>query len=186
MNKFITNCFTSAFLLSSLVGMVHADQTDARLDGLFETLRTSNDIVVLQETEGAIWTIWFASGDPAIEEIMANAQEAAETGRLKIAETLLTQVVEMAPEFSEGWNRRATIRYYMKDYPGSLKDIDRTLALEPRHFGAIWGKGMILGAQQDFAGAISAFEQLLKIKPNTPDAQPRIDLLKQEMARQSV
>ena len=95
-------------------------------------------------------------------------------------------VIEEAPEFSEGWNRRATVRFYQRDYDGSLDDIEQTLKLEPRHFGAVWGLGMILGTQHDFERAISAFERLLEIKPNAADARPRIELLKQELAKQSV
>ena len=67
-----------------------------------------------------------------------------------------------------------------------LADIEQTLKLEPRHFGAFWGLGMILGLQKDYQRAISAFEKLLEIKPNSRDARPRIELLKQKLARQSV
>ncbi len=90
------------------------------------------------------------------------------------------------PGFSEGWNRCATVRFYQRDYDGSLDDIEQTLKLEPRHFGAFWGLGMILGSQQDFERAIIAFERLLEIKPNANDARPRIELLKQELAKQAV
>jgi cytochrome c-type biogenesis protein CcmH/NrfG len=58
--------------------------------------------------------------------------------------------------------------------------------LESRHFGAIWGLGMILGSQRDFTGAITAFERLLEIKPNSRDARPRIELLKQELVKSAV
>ena len=92
----------------------------------------------------------------------------------------------MSPEFSEGWNRRATVRDYQQDYGGSIKDIRRALSLEPRHFGAIWGLGMILGRDRDFSGAITAFERLLEIKPNSRDAKPRIEILKQELNKSSV
>ena len=78
------------------------------------------------------------------------------------------------------------MRFFQRDYDGSLEDIEQTLKLEPRHFGAFWGLGMILGLQQDYQRAISAFEKLLEIKPNSRDARPRIELLKQELARQSV
>ena len=68
-------------------------------------------------------------------------------------------------------------------YDGSLADIEQTLKLEPRHFGAFWGLGMILGFQQDYERAIGAFEKLLEIKPNSQDARPRIEALKQALAK---
>jgi len=107
-------------------------------------------------------------------------------GELAAAEEIYTEIIAALPGFSEGWNRRATVRFYQRDFEGSLADIEQTLRLEPRHFGAIWGLGMILGSQRDFQRAILAFERLLEIKPNARDAPRRIELLKQELAKESV
>ncbi len=175
----------AAFTLSlSLAG--HADQTDARLDQLFETLQSSQDETVLQETEAEIWKIWYHSGEQAVDAKMEQASELMRAGNLPAAERIYTEIIEMRPDFSEGWNRRATVRFYQSDFDGSLADIEETLRLEPRHFGAIWGLGMILASQRDYQRAILAFERLLEIKPNSIDARPRIEVLKQEMARDSV
>jgi tetratricopeptide (TPR) repeat protein len=163
-----------------------SDQTDSRLEALFTTLKTSENSVELQEAEVNIWALWFESGRGEIDSLMEKAGIAVQSSQLAQAEKIYSQVVEMAPAFSEGWNRRATVRYYRQDYSGSLADIQQTLVLEPRHFGAIWGLGMILGWERDFSGAITAFEQLLEIKPNARDAKPRIELLKQELAKSSV
>jgi len=166
--------------------VVVADQTDQRLDGLFQTLRDSQDADELIEVEASIWEIWYQSGVEEIDVLMLQAGDLVRSGELAAAETIYASVIEQAPSFSEGWNRRATVRFYQRDYDGSLQDIEQTLKLEPRHFGAIWGLGMILGLQQDYQRAIIAFEKLLEIKPNARDARPRIELLKQELARQSV
>ncbi len=182
--KFVTLLAIGILLLCPIVGF--SDQTDARLDELFITLQNSNDAVLLRETEATIWELWFDSGQEDIDTIMEEARNTMVAGELETAEAIYTQVVEKAPEYSEGWNRRATVRYYRKNYEGSLQDIHRTLILEPRHFGAIWGLGMILGWQRDFSGAISAFERLLEIKPNARDARPRIELLKQELEKSAV
>lgn len=163
-----------------------ADQTDARLDALFETLKSSADSSELGEVEAAIWEIWYDSGDPDIDALMTEAGALASAGNLAAAEKIYSRIIELAPNFSEGWNRRATIRFYQEDYEGSLADIEQTLKLEPRHFGAMWGLGMILGLQQDYQRAILAFEKLLEIKPNSTDARPRIELLREAMTEQSV
>jgi len=176
----------AALLAICLSPIALADQTDQRLDSLFEKLRSSQDEAVLQETETEIWEIWYDSGEPKVDEKMEQAAEMVRVGNLAGAERLYTDIIEMLPKFSEGWNRRATVRYYQGDFAGSLADIEETLRLEPRHFGAIWGLGMILGSQHDSQRAILAFERLLEIKPNSPDARPRIELLKQQMAAESV
>ena len=162
------------------------DQTDDRLDQLFATLQSNDDAVVQNKTIASIWEIWYESGREDINTLMAEGEKAAQSGQLKRAEQVFTTVIENAPKFSEGWNRRATVRYYRHDYAGSLEDIRRTLELEPRHFGALWGKGMILGSQRNFTGAIRAFEQMLEIAPYSEDTRRRIELLKKEMGEQAI
>ena len=181
-----TVCALLTLSSAMLPRVAAADQNDARLDGLFETLRTSEDALELRETEAEIWEIWYASGEAEVDSLMTAAADEVRGGDLAAAEAIYTEIIERLPAFSEGWNRRATVRYYQGDYEGSLDDIEQTLRLEPRHFGAIWGLGMILGLQRDFERAILAFERLLEIKPNAQDARPRIELLKQELAKQSV
>ena len=175
-----------AILAMALPVTVSADQTDERLADLFQTLKTSQDVQELNETEMRIWSIWHESGQSDIDDMMAEAAELTGVGDLLAAEAIYTRIVEQAPTFSEGWNRRATVRFYMGDYDGSLADIEQTLKLEPRHFGAMWGLGMILGLQQDYERAILAFEKLLEIKPNSMDARPRIESLKQALAAEAV
>jgi len=165
---------------------IHADQTDERLDALFQTLKTSQDPSELETVERDIWEIWFDSGQQEVDELMEKAELAMQAGQLGIAEAIYSRVVEMAPGFSEGWNRRATVRYYREDYEGSFSDIERTLYLEPRHFGATWGLGMILEYWRDYGGAIAAFERLLEIKPNSDDIRRRIDELEREQAKSAV
>ena len=175
---------TLSFLLTPAV--VTADQTDTRLDALFHTLKTSSIEAERQKAESDIWKIWYESGNEKVDQLMAEARLVAQAGEFRAAELLYTEVIELAPDFSEGWNRRATTRFYMHDFDGSLDDIQQTLRLEPRHFGAIWGLGMILGAQGKFPEAIAAFKKLLEIKPNAQDATPRIELLKKEMRKGAV
>jgi tetratricopeptide (TPR) repeat protein len=165
---------------------VIADQTDQRLDDLFQTLQSSDDNGELSEVETAIWEIWYDSGEADVDALMLEASTLAGAGNFVAAEQVYARIIELAPTFSEGWNRRATIRFYQEDYEGSLADIQQTLKLEPRHFGAIWGLGMILGLQQDYQRAILAFEKLLEIKPNASDARPRIELLKEALANATV
>jgi tetratricopeptide (TPR) repeat protein len=163
-----------------------SDQTDQRLDQLFATLQASQDETALLEAEAAIWDIWYDSGEESVDALMLRAASLVSSGDLAAAEDIYSEVIVAMPGFSEGWNRRATVRFYQRDYVGSLADIEETLRLEPRHFGAIWGLGMILGSQRDFERAILAFERLLEIKPNASDAPSRIELLKRELAKESV
>ena len=181
--------FLSALLAVLVLGLPasgSSDQNDERLDRLFATLKSSQDASEQQAAESTIWEIWFDSGNSEIDTKMETAGQLLQAGNLAAAEQIYSEIIEQLPGFSEGWNRRATVRYYQGDFAGSLSDIEDTLRLEPRHFGAIWGLGMILGSQRDYERAILAFERLLEIKPNSIDARPRIELLKRQMAQDSV
>jgi tetratricopeptide (TPR) repeat protein len=186
MNPILRMFWLSAALLACVPLGGGADQTDVRLDDLFHTLQTSHDPGELREVEADIWEIWYDSGSAEIDALMGEAAALVRAGDLAAAEAVYGLVISKAPDFSEGWNRRATVRFYRQDYEGSLADIEQTLKLEPRHFGAIWGLGMILGVQHDYERAIVAFEKLLEIKPNSEDARPRIELLKKALLEEAV
>ena len=186
MNLHCVNTLKRALWIACLFPLsAFADQNDERLDELFATLKNDGNVMVQHETVQSIWQIWYESGHEDTNALMREGEEAVLAGQLEKAEGIFTRIVERSPEFSEGWNRRATVRYNLKDYSGSLDDIKQTLILEPRHFGAIWGKGMILGIQRDYSGAISAFKQMLKIAPYSEDAIRRIELLEKEIRKNS-
>jgi tetratricopeptide (TPR) repeat protein len=92
------------------------------------------------------------------------------------------RLVEHAPGFAEGWNKRATVYYLMENYEASVLDIERTLELEPRHFGALSGLGMIYDAIGEPAAALRSFEAAVAINPHLDGARQRIEALRRELA----
>jgi len=83
-----------------------------------------------------------------------------------LAIKLLNAVIELRPEYTEGWNRRATVYYLQKDYAHSLADIREVLAREPRHFGALSGLGAIMQEIGDDKHALAAYRRALAIDPH--------------------
>ena len=120
-----------------------ADQNDPRLDQLFSRLKQTDDRALAKAIEQTIWGIWTHSGDEAIDREMKKGLNAMDLGNVKAALAVFDSVVKKAPDFAEGWNKRATIYYYMNEYEASIRDVEKTLALEPRHFGALAGLGSI-------------------------------------------
>ena len=157
-----------------------ADQRDSRLDGLFERLQTTGSTSEARDLESRIWTIWFDydGADPLVARLMSQASVAMRHRNQDRAEQLLTRVTELAPDFAEGWNRRATSRYLAGDYDGSVADIQRTLELEPRHFGALSGLGLIYTELEEPERAMAAFEAALEINPHLPGARVNIERLR--------
>ena len=91
-------------------------------------------------------------------------------------------LVAREPGFAEAWNKRATLLYLVGDDDGSIADIQRTLALEPRHFGALSGLGLIFARQERPAQALHSLEAALAVHPQLPGGRARADELKEETA----
>jgi len=173
--------FFGAAILATLPSPAWADQTDARLDGLFEVLATTSDMEAARAAEAEIWRIWIESGSEEIDALMVEGVVAMSNQRFENAIALFGQITERAPEFAEGWNKRATAYYLNDDHVASVRDIQRTLVLEPRHFGAISGMGLIFLSRGDEAGALAAFEAVLAIHPGAPGARQRVEELRKRL-----
>ena len=99
-------------------------------------------------------------------------------GQPQTAINQFTRVIEATPQFAEGWNRRATAYFMVGDFDASLRDIQQTLALEPRHFGALSGLSMILENTLQYDKAIQAEKLLLELMPENVLIKERIQLLR--------
>lgn len=158
-----------------------ADQTDGRLDQLFDVLASSQNAQEVAQAEATIWSIWFESGDEEIDRLLGSGSAAMSAGRLDEAIGWFDRVVNLAPEFAEGFNRRATAYYLAGRDAESVVDIQRTLALEPRHFGAISGMGLIFLRRGDERGALSAYEAVLAIHPRSLSARVQVERLRRKL-----
>ncbi len=158
-----------------------ADQSDERLEELFDRLRTTADPLEAQIIEVQIWRIWTGSGRDDINALVEEGSRSMVQGLLKEAIAIFDRVVSTLPDFAEGWNKRATAHYLNGDYTASMIDIERTLALEPRHFGAISGMGLIFMVRGDEADALRAFEEVLKVHPHAMGAKARVEELHKKL-----
>jgi tetratricopeptide (TPR) repeat protein len=131
-----------------------------------------------------IWTIWLKHPDSELTQAMKSASKVMQSGNLEQAELLFTQLIKKAPGWAEAWNKRASVRYYRDNLIGSIADIAETLVLEPRHFGALSGLGMIQMRLQDYSQALSTYESLRKIHPNSQDAVRILPVLRQQTSQQ--
>ncbi len=103
------------------------------------------------------------------------------TGAHERALAILDRIVTMAPDFAEGWNKRATVLYMLDRHDKSLEDIAKVLKLEPRHFGAIAGSGLIAIARNDWKTALAAYKRALAINPFLKERFELIPALEQKV-----
>ena len=158
-----------------------ANQNDTRLDSLFSQLQITGSGQKARTIEKFIWKIWRESGDESVDQLMVDGVKAMGGGNYEGALIAFSSIVKGAPNFAEGWNKRATLYWLMGDFEKSVKDINRTLALEPRHFGALSGLAMIRESQERPLDALQAFERALEIYPAMPNAAERIRKLNRQL-----
>lgn len=158
-----------------------ADEAD-NLDKLFAELKRTSDPDEAKDVADRIWAEWRSSGSATIDLLMQWAGEAVEKQRFSTALDFLDQVIVLEPGFVEGWNRRATLHFMMNDYAKSMSDIDRVLALEPRHFGALSGMAAILSATGQERLAMRALMGVLDVYPANREAQKRVGELAEGLA----
>ena len=77
----------------------------------------------------------------------------------------MQELVKHQPEFAEGWNQLAYVLFLANDYDASLAALDKRLALEPMHYAALAGKGIILIQQGKEAEAQAPLKRALAIDP---------------------
>ena len=158
--------FLSLFFLLLLSSSADADQNDARLAELFRSLKSTENVSKASVFESKIWHIWMEHHDPEVESAMFQGLEAMKLQLFEQAFGHFSLLIKLAPDYAEGWNKRATVLYLMGRFKESEADVLRTLELEPRHFGALSGQGLIRIALQDWTGAIYFLESALKINPH--------------------
>lgn len=136
------------------------------LDFLFGALKAAPDDASARYIEGRIWAQWISAGGDTASLLMSRVKTAMDAKDLDLALKLLDALVAIKPDYVEAWNRRATVYYMKKDYVRSLEDLREVLALEPRHFGALSGVGMILQEFGEDRQALAAFRRAIAIYPH--------------------
>ena len=137
----------------------------SRLDELFGQLKITKDEGEGEAAVAEIWRLWQRSGTPELDESMAQAAALIGRGLYALALPILDDLIGRAPDWAEVWNKRATALYLAGEHDRSLADIDRVLALEPRHFGALAGMGLIRIARGQHREALAAYRRALAVNP---------------------
>ena len=144
------------------------------IDRLFEGLRKAESKEQADIITATIWRMWRQSGSATTDLLMERSLSAMDDDEFETALQILDEVVELAPDFAEGWNRRATVHFRLRQYGASISDISHTLALEPRHFGAMSGLGAILKETGREAAALEIYRRALALNPHLEGASKAV------------
>jgi len=176
----------AAFLLSALMLSTpsRADQTDARLDDLFGQLTQTSDVSVANQLTSEIWTIWIETNSPDSQQIMQQGIDAMGQRDLNRALEIYDDLILKEPDFAEAWNKRATVHYMLGNISQSAEDVKKTLELEPRHFGALSGLGLLYMATGKPKAALTAFEEALVVNPHLSGPKNNIKSLRLQIEKE--
>ena len=141
------------------------------------------DESVREAAEQALWIVWSRSGNAQVDKLFARGLEEMNGGRFDDGIATFTRVIELAPEFAEGWNKRATLYFITGEYRKSLADCDQVMKRNPAHFGALAGYGQIYLRLDDPEKALEYFKRALAVNPNMESVEAAVQVLERAIAQ---
>jgi tetratricopeptide (TPR) repeat protein len=136
------------------------------IDFLFGALKAAPDADAAKLVENRILALWLAAGGDTTDLLMTRVKTAVDAKDFDLAIELLNAIVEIKPDYVEGWNRRATVHFLKKDFGAAIGDIRQVLGREPRHFGALAGLGMIMQEIGEDKRALEIFRRAIEVHPH--------------------
>lgn len=153
---------------------------------LYQELKSSDSAETAEMVAEAIEKLWLQSGSDTVDLLMSRSIDLVNAEDYDTALKILDSVVSIAPNYAEGWSQRATVHFLQRDYGNSLQDLRHVLALEPRHFKAINGLGLIMQEIGEKERALKAFRKALEVNPWLEDAKQAVLELTREVEGQGI
>jgi tetratricopeptide (TPR) repeat protein len=151
------------------------------IDFLFGALKAAPDDASAKAVEDRIWSVWTMAGNDTTGLLMSRAKKAIDDDDYDLALRLLDAIIEIKPDYTEAWNRRATVYFLKKDYGNSLADLSKVLTREPRHFGALSGLGLIMQEIGDDKRALDAYRKALDVYPRLKGVSEKVKTLTEKV-----
>ena len=160
---------------------------DAKLDNLFNQLKSTSSSIDAKEIESKIWKMWTTHpSEESLTNLLAKGSYYMSQNQLTSAHNVFSKAIELDPNWAEAWNKRATVLYLMGNYELSQNDIDEVLKLEKRHFGALSGQGMVQTALKNYQKAIDSYIEAHKIYPSMKTPLIMIEKLQVLIQQESI
>ena len=161
-------------------------ERNRNIDFLFGALKAAPDDASAKAIEDRIWAVWTGAGNETTNLLMSRAKKAADDKDYDLALRMLSAIIEIKPDFTEAWNRRATVYFLKKDYVNSIADIGKVLAREPRHFGALSGLGLIMQDIGDEKHALDAYRKALEVYPRLKGMDEKVKTLVEKVEGRNI
>ena len=179
--------FLQAFLLICLVMKPSFADVKMKIEDLLDDLEVTSSSLEASRIRAEIWRYWLK--DHTYEkdnDLIASGLSHFYRGNYQKADQIFTKIILSDPNYVEGWNKRATIRYLLGDFQKSLEDINQVLTRQPRHFGAISGTALIHMQNLRYKKALDSYRLLERIDPNNDDSKRMIPMLEARIYGESL
>ena len=151
------------------------------LESLHERLARARDAEEASAISKQIERRWMRSGSDTADLLMSRAQQVMTVKDADTALELFDHIVLIRPKWAEAYHKRALLLFQMNDLDGAMRDIRQALAIEPRHYGAIAGLGMIYQKMDNQKAAIAAFTKALEINPFIENLKDYVEKMRPEV-----
>ena len=173
----------SFFITSSPLCSQASDKIEILLDQL-AVVESGDDANLIRKK---IWLLWLDGYNDKKNKLKIDlALDLFNSGDLEKADKAFSEIIKLEPEYVEGWNKRATLKFLLGDFSGSLEDIQEVLKRQPRHFGAISGSGLIHMHNKNFADAYESYKRLFEIDPLNKDSERFLPMLENKLFGKSL
>ena len=167
--------------------IANSEEREIELNKLFNQLKNNHNISIVFEVEMKIWKIW--STHPSQEkltQLLVKGSNLMAHQKLSKAYETFSKIINLDPNWAEGWNKRATVLYMLGRHEESQEDINEVLKLEKRHFGALSGQGLVQIELKNYERAINSYKDAQKIYPSMQSPKIMIPQLKELIKSESI
>ena len=179
-------CFAICFTFS-ITSIALSSNEKSRIETLLDKLAYSSSPSDSALIRREVWSLWLEGYiDKTNKSKIDKALDLFNTGKLEKAKIAFSEIIELDPDYVEGWNKRATVKFLLGDFYGSLKDIEEVLKRQPRHFGAISGSGLIHIHNSNFREAYKSYKRLIEIDPHNEDGKRFLPMLENKIYGKSL
>ena len=137
----------------------------ARLTALINAIKIAPDERAAQIISNEMWDVWDDAPDDMAQQMLDDGLARRASYDFDGAFKSFELLIEYCPMYAEGYNQRAFISFIRKDYEPALRDLDRAIALSPRHIAAISGKALTLIGLERNAEAQLVLREALALNP---------------------
>jgi tetratricopeptide (TPR) repeat protein len=143
---------------------------------------TDRGVRILAET--GIQQLWHRAGSAQDRKRLKRVTELVAKKRFAEAIQLATRLINEAPNLAEAWNQRAVALFGVGRYRESVDDCQRTLQMNPHHFGAAAGMGHGMLKLGNRRAALECFRRALKLNPNLDGIRAQVVYLQRTLKSQ--